>query len=90
VSIVVAAAVFLALRGKRTPAGAARSAGLVFLLALVLTPAGRVGYLVYPVNLLAWSWLLRDEDPARPPGTEALEPEELGVPGAAEGARPGR
>jgi hypothetical protein len=56
-----AAAVVLLLRGAGTPTGAARSAGMVFVLALVLTPAGRVGYLVYPVNLLAWSWLLMHE-----------------------------
>jgi hypothetical protein len=90
VSIVVAAAVVLVLRGRRTPTGAARSAGLVFLLALVLTPAGRVGYLVYPVNLLAWSWLLGEEDAAERPGAEALEPEELPTLGATEGARPTR
>jgi Glycosyltransferase family 87 len=43
--------------GVRTPSEAARSAGLVFIVALVLAPAGRIGYLVYPLNLLAWSWL---------------------------------
>jgi hypothetical protein len=45
-------------RGDRTPSWAARSAGLVFVVALVLAPAGRIGFLVYPVNLLAWSWLI--------------------------------
>jgi Glycosyltransferase family 87 len=90
VGIVVAAAVVLVLRGRRTPTGAARSAGLVFLLAMVLTPAGRVGYLVYPVNLLAWSWLLGREDPAVAPGRDVFQPDELRLPGAAEGARPAR
>jgi hypothetical protein len=44
--------------GGRTPLEATRAAGLLFVLALVLAPAGRIGYVVYPLNLLAWSWLL--------------------------------
>jgi hypothetical protein len=63
VAAIVSVLVVMLLRpGVRTPSGAARSAGLVFVVALVLAPAGRIGYLVYPLNLLAWSWLL--ESPA--------------------------
>ena len=59
VGVVAGLAVIVLFRGlRRTPAQAARDAGLVFLLALVLAPAGRIGYVVYPINLLAWSWLL--------------------------------
>jgi hypothetical protein len=79
VIMVGATAAFLLLRGGRTPAGAARSAGLVFLLALVLTPAGRVGYLVYPINLLAWSWYLEPEGGASQLGPEPCAPEQLRV-----------
>jgi hypothetical protein len=75
VVVVAAAAGLLLLRGGRTPAGAARSAGLVFLLAMALTPAGRIGYLVYPINLLAWSWLLRLETGASAPGADAGDPD---------------
>jgi hypothetical protein len=42
-------------------AGAARSASIVWLLAFVLAPAARIGYLVYPVNLFVWSVVLRDQ-----------------------------
>ena len=31
----------------------------LMLLAVLLAPATRVGYLVYPINLFAWAWLLR-------------------------------
>jgi hypothetical protein len=41
--------------------GVARSAGIVWLLAFVLAPAARFGYLVYPVNLFVWSVSLRRE-----------------------------
>jgi hypothetical protein len=42
----------------RTPAAVARFAGLSLLLALLLAPATRFGYLIYPANLMAWSYLL--------------------------------
>jgi hypothetical protein len=44
--------------GRRTPIEATRAAGILFVVALALAPAARIGYLVYPLNLLAWSWLL--------------------------------
>jgi hypothetical protein len=59
VAVIASVLVVMLLRpGVRTPSWAARSAGLVVVVALVLAPAGRIGYLVYPLNLLAWSWLL--------------------------------
>jgi hypothetical protein len=90
VLVVAAAAGFLLLRGGRTPAGAARSAGLVFTLALVVAPAGRVGYLVYPINLLAWSWFLQPEAGALPPGPETGDRDELRVVGETENTRTAR
>lgn len=38
-----------------------RAAG-AFLIASVLAPAARVGYLVYPVNLIAWAVAFRQTD----------------------------
>jgi hypothetical protein len=44
---------------------AARLTGWVMLVAIVLAPATRVGYLLYPINLFVWGWMLkRAADPA--------------------------
>ena len=45
-----------------TPGTAARFTGLAMALAIVLAPATRFGYLIYPVNLLTWAYLLRPDD----------------------------
>jgi hypothetical protein len=43
----------------------ARVTGWVMLMAILLAPATRVGYLLYPINLFLWSWMFRcSEDPA--------------------------
>ena len=57
-------------RPPRDAAQAANLAGWVMLIALLLAPATRVGYLLYPINLFVWAWMLRRaEDPVgRPPG----------------------
>jgi hypothetical protein len=48
-------------------AGVARLTGWVMLVAVLLAPATRVGYLLYPVNLFVWSWVLdRAEAPVEP------------------------
>ena len=42
-------------------------AGWALLIAILLAPATRIGYLIYPMNLFVWSWMLRpspDEIPA--------------------------
>jgi Glycosyltransferase family 87 len=53
---------------RRPPTNAADVASLsawVMLVAIVLAPATRVGYLLYPVNLFVWTWVLRRaDDPA--------------------------
>jgi Glycosyltransferase family 87 len=53
---------------KRPPhdaAGVASLAGWVMLIAILLAPATRVGYLLYPINLFVWAWMLRRaSDPA--------------------------
>jgi hypothetical protein len=66
ITLVLAAVIVVAVAALliRTPSGsirsASRAAGMAWLVALLLAPAARVGYLVYPVNLLAWGWLLRE------------------------------
>jgi len=38
--------------------------GWVMLVAILLAPATRIGYLLYPINLFVWAWMLRRaEDP---------------------------
>ena len=49
---------------RRPPLGAvavARVAGWVLFIAILLAPATRIGYLMYPLNLLVWSWMLTPE-----------------------------
>lgn len=50
---------------RRPPADAAEVATLsawVMLIAIMLAPATRVGYLLYPINLFVWAWMLRQAD----------------------------
>lgn len=55
---------------RRPPADAAQLASLtgwVMTIAIVVAPATRVGYLLYPINLFVWAWMLRRSDePALP------------------------
>jgi hypothetical protein len=50
----------------RTPADLSRLLGWVFLIAIVVAPATRIGYILYPVDFFIWSWLLRNEALATP------------------------
>jgi hypothetical protein len=71
---IMAAGAALLLRGvRRTPREAVRAAGILLVVALLLAPAGRIGYLIYPVNLLAWSWLLGAGAPASPASTHGAD-----------------
>ncbi len=50
---------------RRPPGNAAEVASLsgwVMLIAILLAPATRVGYLLYPINLFVWAWMLRQAD----------------------------
>jgi hypothetical protein len=75
VLLVTAVAALIIVLLLRTPpataAAAAGETGLVFLAAIVLAPAARIGYVVYPINLLAWWWLFRPA-PARGPARATL------------------
>jgi hypothetical protein len=51
----------------KSPADLARLCAGLMLAAIVLAPATRVGYLLYPANLAVWAWLLRQsETPGEP------------------------
>jgi glycosyl transferase family 87 len=59
IALVLALLAFILLRRPpSTPSAAARDAGLVFLAGLLLAPAARFGYVVYPIDLLVWAWAL--------------------------------
>jgi len=91
--VVVVVALLLLLRW--TPGGvraACWQAGVVFALAVMLATAGRPGYLIYPVNLLAWSRLL-PQRPAPLPGGEPArqhqDQDQAGGQGQEAAAQPG-
>lgn len=51
-------------RTPRTPAALSRLVGWVLTLGILLAPDTRLGYMLYPINFFAWSWLLSCEDEA--------------------------
>jgi len=53
-------------RTPRTPAALCGIVGWVMTVAILLAPATRVGYMLYPINFFAWSWLLSSEDKVSP------------------------
>ena len=47
------------------------------LIAILLAPATRVGYLLYPINLFVWAWMLSQADdpaPRREPAADGPGP----------------
>jgi hypothetical protein len=58
----VALGYVLVRRRPTTPAGLSALVGWVMLVAILLAPATRVGYLLYPIDLFVWTWLLRGEE----------------------------
>ncbi len=77
VAVILGLAV-LARRLIRNPPGNAAAvtslAGWVMLIAILLAPATRVGYVLYPINLFLWAWMFRRaEDPLQvmpPPASD--------------------
>jgi uncharacterized membrane protein len=58
-------AYYLWRRPPRDAAAVASVTGWVMLVAILLAPATRVGYLLYPINLFVWAWMFRrSDDPA--------------------------
>jgi hypothetical protein len=67
-------------------AAVASLTGWVMLVAILLAPATRVGYLLYPINLFLWAWMFRcTEDPAERVPVPAVDKRSVGV---AEGQLP--
>jgi hypothetical protein len=64
----------------RDPAGVAALTGWVMLVAILLAPATRVGYLLYPINLFVWAWMLGQ---AEVPAVRETAPVDGGEAGAA-------
>ena len=64
---IAAIAWFLKRRPPTDAAEVATFTGWVMLIAILLAPATRVGYLLYPINLFVWAWMLgQADDPAVP------------------------
>ncbi len=69
----------------RDAAAVSALTGWVMLAAILLAPATRIGYLLYPINLLLWAWMLRRaEDPAAadqvpPAATTRAQPLSSGI-----------
>jgi Glycosyltransferase family 87 len=61
---VIALAYVLARRPPRSPGALARLLGWVMLIAILLAPTTRLGYMLYPINFFCWAWLLNSEDAA--------------------------
>jgi len=71
---VAALSYVLVRRRPRTPAALSRLVGWVMTVAILLAPATRVGYLLYPVDFFVWAWLLRSEDSVDPtPDTPVVD-----------------
>lgn len=71
-SVVGVVAVLLRSSRGSSMAGACTRAGGAFLVACALAPVARVGYLIYPVNLLAWALAFRETEQANHPDTSDL------------------
>jgi len=54
------------------PAKVCQVAGIVLLAGILVAPATRIGYLIYPLNFFVWSWMLSTRD--RSSTLDALEP----------------
>ncbi len=84
--VIVAALVGLAVLGRRLlrrpPRNAAEVASLtgwVMLIAILLAPATRVGYLLYPINLFLWAWMFRcSAEPAVDEGPRTGDGDDVG------------
>jgi hypothetical protein len=60
VGVVVAVGILLLINHPpRSVPGAAFRTGVLFVVAMALAPAGRIGYVVYPIDLIVWAWLAR-------------------------------
>jgi len=74
---------YLMRRPPRDAAEVATLTGWVMFIAILLAPATRVGYLLYPINLFVWAWMLRCASDPPPPAEEAHWPHGSGFLGLA-------
>jgi hypothetical protein len=69
-SVLIVGAYLLVRRSPATAAAAADRTAIVFTLAVLLTTAGRFGYLIYPLHLMLWSrLLLQPPQQSQPPAS---------------------
>jgi hypothetical protein len=61
----------------RTASALARLLGWVMTIAILVAPATRVGYLLYPIDFFIWAWLLRSEELGTSLPLSAMEAAEL-------------
>jgi uncharacterized membrane protein len=82
VLVILGVVALLLLSGRGSSmAQACMRAAVAFLVACALAPAARVGYLVYPANLIVWAFALRRAEAGATQGGTAGAPPQL-VPGA--------
>jgi hypothetical protein len=62
----VALGIHLVRHPPRTAADVAVLTGVAMTAAILLAPATRVGYLLYPIDLLVWGWMLRRAEVPEP------------------------
>jgi hypothetical protein len=74
-------------RRPKSPASLSRLVGWVMTIAILLAPATRVGYLLYPVDFFVWAWLLRSEDTVDP-GPDSVDGVRTPVPAGAPAGGP--
>lgn len=58
IAIGIATLVLIIYRTPKVHTGASWLSALVLFIAILIAPATRVGYLLYPVDLAAWAWVL--------------------------------
>jgi glycosyl transferase family 87 len=71
--VAVVAAALLVRWPPSSVGGAAMRAACLAAVAIVAAPAARAGYLVYPVDLFVWGWLLSRADTAPVAGTSGTD-----------------
>ncbi|HZU79812.1 MAG TPA: glycosyltransferase family 87 protein [Acidimicrobiales bacterium] len=87
----VVLAYVLVRRTPRTPADVIRLLAWAMTVAILLAPATRIGYFLYPVDFFVWAWLLRNEQRVEDPVSDGVdEPEVVALAVSASPARRSR
>jgi len=84
----VAMLFILVKRPPHTPWEVSRLLAWAMAVAIVLAPATRVGYVLYPVDFFIWTWLLHSEQQAEQGSLQMLTAAETALSGAAVPAPP--